>query len=118
MAKAASARYPKAAPKKASVAKAPTSRPRKKAAGTPALAPSGPLARPTTKTKFTLFNLLGQPRAYYLAEPVALPRPPADPKRKAVAHSIIVVDRSGSMSSAMADTRNTLLKLLTLDEYA
>ncbi|MDB5309223.1 MAG: von Willebrand factor type domain protein [Gemmataceae bacterium] len=103
-----------------SVAKAgPTTRPKKKAAGNvPELAPAAPLARPTTRTKFTLFNLLGQPRAYYLVEPMDLPRPPADPKAKAVAHSIIVVDRSGSMYSAMADTRNTLLKLLTLDEYA
>ncbi len=42
----------------------------------------------------------------------------APPKKKTVAHSILVVDRSGSMASAMADTRNTLLKLLTLDEYA
>jgi Mg-chelatase subunit ChlD len=120
MAKASSARSAatasrKATPRTKSVAKAPAGRTRK---GAPKPSPSGPLARPTTKTKFTLYNLLGQPRAYYLVEPVDLPRPPADPKKKTVAHSIIVVDRSGSMYSAMADTRNTLLKLLTLDEYA
>jgi hypothetical protein len=62
--------------------------------------------------------LLGQPRAYYLVDPIDLPRPPADTKAKSVAHSIIVVDRSGSMYGAMSATRDTLLKLLTLDEYA
>src|SRR5262249_2296341 len=43
-----------------SVAKAPTTR-KKTTAAPPALAPAGALARPTTKHKFTLFNLLGQP---------------------------------------------------------
>src|SRR3954464_11273151 len=101
-------------------AKAPaTPKARKKASSeTPALTPAGPLVRPTTRCKFTLFNLLGQPRAYYLVEPIDLPRPPADPKAKAVAHSIIVVDRSGSMYGAIEDTKDTLLKLLTLDEYS
>src|SRR5947207_3174940 len=81
-----------------SVAKAgPTTR-KKATPATPALAPAGELARPTTRCKFTLFNLLGQPRAYYLVEPIDLPRPPADAKQKSVAHSIIVVDRSGSMT--------------------
>ncbi|MBX9582239.1 MAG: VWA domain-containing protein [Gemmataceae bacterium] len=107
----------KAPTKPTSVAKAGTTR-KKAGATTPARAPAGPLARPTARTKFTLFNLLGQPRAYYLVEPAEVPRPPADPKKKTVAHGVIVVDRSGSMYSAMADTRDTLVKLLTLDEYA
>ena len=125
MAKSSTSRSGAGTPKKTvskSVSKAgttPTTRTRKKAeTGVPGLAPVGPLARPTTRTKFTLFNLLGQPRAYYLVEPIDLPRPPVDTKAKSVAHSIIVVDRSGSMYSAMSDTRETLLKLLTLDEYA
>jgi Mg-chelatase subunit ChlD len=101
-----------------SVAKAGGPARKKAGAGAPATAPAGPPARPTTRTKFTLFNLLGRPRAYYLVEPAEVPRPPADPKQKTVAHSIIVVDRSGSMVTAMADTRDTLVKLLTLDEYA
>jgi hypothetical protein len=105
---------------KKAVAKAgtPTRTPRKATPAVPGLAAAGALARPTTRCKFTLFNLLGQPRAYYLVEPIDLPRPPADAKKKAVAHSIIVVDRSGSMYSALGDTKDTLLKLLTLDEYA
>jgi len=85
--------------------------------GTPELAPAAPLARPSTRSKFTLFNLLGKPRGYYLVEPAQLPREPASNK-KSVAHSIIVVDRSGSMYSDLGATKNTLLKVLTLDEYS
>lgn len=117
MAKAASARTARTAARKTtarSVAHAPAARPRKK----PGPVSVGPLIRPTGKTKFILYDLLGQPRAYYLVEPVDLPRPPADTRKKTVAHSAIVVDRSGSMAGAMPETRNTLVKLLTLDEYA
>lgn len=114
MAKSVSARSPAKKATTRSVARPPTSRPRKQAR----VSPAGPLARPTARTKFTLYTLLGKPRAYYLVEPVDLPRPPADRKKKAVAHSILVVDRSGSMAAAMPETRNTLVKLLTLDEYA
>jgi Mg-chelatase subunit ChlD len=105
---------------KKAVAKAGTKTPKTKKAtpAVPGLAPAGELVRPTTRCKFTLFNLLGQPRAYYLVEPIDLPREPADPKKKTVAHSVIVVDRSGSMYGALEDTKDTLLKLLTLDEYS
>lgn len=113
MAKAATT--PKKAVAKASPA---TRKPKKATPATPGLAPAGGLARPTTRCKFTLFNLLGQPRAYYLVEPIDLPREPAGKKKNAVAHSVIVVDRSGSMYGALGDTKDTLLKLLTLDEYA
>ena len=81
------------------------------------LAPSGALVRPEGRTKFTLYNLLGEPKAYYVVDRNELERPPVDPKAKSLAHSIIVVDRSGSMSGAMSDLRDTLLKMLTLDEY-
>ncbi len=86
--------------------------------GTPALATAAPLARTTGRSKFTLYNLLGQPRAYYLVEPQELPRDAAKKDAKSVAHSVIVVDRSGSMYSALGPTKETLLKILTLDEYA
>src|SRR5262245_5133156 len=86
--------------------------------GTPALAPAGMLPRSATRTKFTLYNLLGKPRAYYLVEPDELSRPPADKKSKAVAHSIIIVDRSGSMYGEIERTKDTLLRVLTLDEYS
>jgi hypothetical protein len=86
--------------------------------GTPALAQAAPLARTTERSKFTLYNLLGQPRAYYLVEPKELPREAAKSNAKSVAHSVIVVDRSGSMYSDLGATKETLLKILTLDEYA
>jgi Mg-chelatase subunit ChlD len=85
--------------------------------GTPKLAPATPLARAATRSRFTLFNLLGKPRAYYLVEPSELAREPAKSK-KAVAHSVIIVDRSGSMYSDLPATKDTLLKVLTLDEYS
>ncbi len=106
---------------KSAPAKKPTAKPTKtpKATpGVPALAPAAPLSRLNTRSKFTLFNLLGQPRAYYLVEPIEVPRDPAKSNAKAVAHSVIVVDRSGSMYSDLPATKETLLKILTLDEYA
>jgi hypothetical protein len=100
---------------KAAVAKAPATR--KPAAPKVKLVAAGALAIPEGKSKFTLFNLLGEPRAYYVAERVELDRSKPDPKAKTIAHSIIVVDRSGSMYGQMREVRDTLLKLLTLDVY-
>ncbi len=112
--KNAPAKKPTPAAKKA-VSAAPATR--KPVAPKVKLVAAGSLTAPEGKSKFTLFNLLGQPRAYYFAERVELDRPKVDPKAKTIAHSIIVVDRSGSMYSQMRDVRDTLLKLLTLDEY-
>lgn len=106
-----------ATPAKTAVAKPATPRKRIATPQTQA-APAGPLARPEARSKFTLFNLLGEPRAYYVVEAKDLERPPVDPKSKTVAHSIIVVDRSGSMTWSMPELREHLLKLLTLDEYS
>ncbi len=103
--------------KTSAVAKAPASK-RAAATNKPQAQPAGPLVRPASRTKFTLYNLLGQPRAYYVVQAQDLPRPPADPKAKQLAHSIIVVDRSGSMYGSMKDLKDHLLKLLTLDEYS
>ena len=108
---------PKAAAPKKPVAKPKTTK-AKVTPGTPALAPAAELARINTRSKFTLFNLLGQPRGYYLVEPVELERDESAGSAKSVAHSVIVVDRSGSMYSDLAATKETLLKILTLDEYA
>ncbi|AWM41003.1 von Willebrand factor type A domain protein [Gemmata obscuriglobus] len=104
-----------AAAKKPAAAKKST---KKATPGAPALAPAGELARLSGPSKFTLFNLLGQPRGYYLVEPHELDRGDAPGDAKSVAHSVIVVDRSGSMYSALPETKETLLKILTLDEYA
>lgn len=108
------AKKPTPAAKKA-VSKAPATR--KPVAPKVKLVAAGALTAPEGKSKFTLFNLLGKPRAYYIAERTELERPKVDPKAKTIAHSIIVVDRSGSMYGQMRDVRDTLLKLLTLDEY-
>ncbi|MBP3959145.1 VWA domain-containing protein [Gemmata sp. G18] len=108
---------PKAAAPKKPAAKPKTTK-AKVTPGTPALAPATELARINTRSKFTLFNLLGQPRGYYLVEPVELERDESAGSAKSVAHSVIVVDRSGSMYSDLAATKETLLKILTLDEYA
>jgi Mg-chelatase subunit ChlD len=104
--------------KKAPAAKKPAAPKKKATPGAPALASVGELVRPTGRSKFTLFNLLGQPRGYYLVEPAELDRGDTPSDAKSVAHSVIVVDRSGSMYSDLPQTKETLLKILTLDEYA
>jgi Mg-chelatase subunit ChlD len=70
-----------------------------------------------TRTKFTLYNFAGKEKAYYLVDRVNLERKPGDISQKAVAHSIIIIDRSGSMSCDIQALKETLIKLLTLDEY-
>src|SRR5262249_55955268 len=75
-------------------------------------------SRKLHKTRFTLYNFLARERAYYLVEPHDMARPAEDLPEKSVAHSIIVIDRSGSMSRSIEDLKTNLLKLLTLDEYS
>src|SRR4051812_211196 len=70
-----------------------------------------------SKTKFTLYNLAGKEKAYYLVDRVNLAINPDDIPKKTVAHSIIVIDRSGSMYADIEKLKDTLIKLLTLDEY-
>ena len=81
-----------AARKKATTEAAPPAQPQ----------PADGLARRDDPTKFVLYNLQGEARAYYLAEPHEL-TPPAEPVgAKSVAHTILVIDRSGSMYAAIA----------------
>ena len=68
------------------------------------------------RTKFTLYNLAGKEKAYYLVDRIKV-QINVDISQKPVAHSIIVIDRSGSMSSDIKALKETLIKLLTLDEY-
>ncbi|WP_017316797.1 vWA domain-containing protein [Mastigocladopsis repens] len=70
-----------------------------------------------TRTKFTLYNFGGQEKAYYLVDRLLLERNPGDIPQKAVAHSIIIIDRSGSMYEDIQALKETLIKILTLDEY-
>jgi hypothetical protein len=74
--------------------------------------------RTDARSKFTLYNLLGKERAYYQVDRVELDKPAKPPKEKSVAHSILIIDRSGSMYSYLEDLKDTLIKLLTLDEYS
>ncbi len=69
------------------------------------------------RTKFTLYNLAGKEKAYYLVDKVNIEQKPVDNPQKAVAHSIIIIDRSGSMYYDIEALKDTLIKLLTLDEY-
>ncbi|HEY7156823.1 MAG TPA: VWA domain-containing protein [Gemmataceae bacterium] len=104
-------------PAKAKTIKAPP-RSRESAPGgsLPRSMPAG--LRTDTRSKFTLYNLLGKERAYYQVERIEVEKPSKPSKKKTLAHSIIIIDRSSSMYSYLEDLKNTLLKLLTLDEYA
>ena len=74
---------------------------------------------PTTikQSKFVLYNFAGEPKGYYLVD-----RKPLEPKqlesaKPGIAHSIVIMDRSGSMYSDLGSLKENLIKLLTLDEY-
>lgn len=70
------------------------------------------------RSKFVLYDLLGKERAFYQVDRIEVEKPSQTPKQKTLAHSVIIIDRSGSMYSYLEDLKDTLLKLLTLDEYA
>jgi Mg-chelatase subunit ChlD len=69
------------------------------------------------RTKFTIYNCAGIAKEFYLVDRVKLERQPGDIPEKSVAHSIIVIDRSGSMYYDLQPLKDTLIKLLTLEEY-
>lgn len=70
-----------------------------------------------TRTKFTLYNFAGSEKAFYLVDRINLERKLDDIPEKSVAHNIIIIDRSGSMYYDLEPLKDTLIKLLTLDEY-
>ncbi len=67
-------------------------------------------------TKFILHDLAGRQRGHYLVERLDVEAPTAVPA-EAPAHSILVIDRSGSMRQDLRLLKDTLLKVLTLEEY-
>ena len=69
-------------------------------------------------TKFTLYNFAGDAKAYYLVDRKILAANQDNLRKSTVAHSIIIIDRSGSMSGDIDALKEYLLKLLTLDEYS
>jgi Mg-chelatase subunit ChlD len=80
-------------------------------------APTGPGLRTDERSRFTLYNLLGKERGHYQVRRFNLERPAEPVSEKSVAHSILIIDRSGSMSPYIEDLKDTLIKLLTLEEY-
>lgn len=68
------------------------------------------------RTKFTLYNFAGKDKAFYLVDRVNVETSRND-ITQSVAHSIIIIDRSGSMYYDIQALKETLIKLLTLDEY-
>src|SRR4051812_46849193 len=83
----------------------------------PRYAETGPALRTDERSRFVLYNLLGKERAYYQVRRSNLQRPAEPVSEKSVAHSILIIDRSGSMYSWLEDLKDTLIKLLTLEEY-
>ncbi|HIK08875.1 MAG TPA: VWA domain-containing protein [Oscillatoriaceae cyanobacterium M33_DOE_052] len=79
---------------------------------------SSPKSASSDSIKFTLYNFAGQPKSYYRVDKKNLEREPEENAKQAVAHSIIIIDRSGSMYYDIEDLKETLLKILTLDEYS
>ncbi len=71
---------------------------------------------PHYRTKFTLYNADGVAKAYYLVDSFPLKQEALETK-KSITHSIIIIDRSGSMTQDIQALKETLIKLLTLDEY-
>jgi Mg-chelatase subunit ChlD len=82
------------------------------------------LAGVAARTRFTLYNLAGEAVAYYAVEHRPLELQAANGAETAeaagtgVAHHIILIDRSGSMAEDLDALKDTLVKVLTLDEYA
>jgi Mg-chelatase subunit ChlD len=68
-------------------------------------------------TKFVLYNFAGEAKSYYLVERKPLEKNQENLGKPPVAHSIIIIDRSGSMYYDLEQLKEYLLKLLTLDEY-
>lgn len=68
-------------------------------------------------SKFGLYNYAGKPSAFYLVDEVQVGGSQTTTE-KAVSHHIMIVDRSGSMYGDIEALKNTLVKVLTLEEYA
>ena len=65
-------------------------------------------AASNNRTKFTLYNFAGNAKAFYLVDRLNFERKPGDIPEKSVAHSIIIIDRSGSMYYDLKPLKETL----------
>src|SRR4051812_13789159 len=78
---------------------------------------TGRALRTDEPSRFVLYTPLGKERPSYEVRRAEIERPAEPVGEKSVAHSILVIDRSGSMSPYMQDLKDTLVKILTLEEY-
>ncbi|HAA54246.1 MAG TPA: hypothetical protein DCE42_05800, partial [Myxococcales bacterium] len=67
-------------------------------------------------SKFALYNYAGNELRHYLVEQQPIEIEEVEEVQQ-FSHHIILVDRSGSMYYEIEDLKDTLLKLLTLEEY-
>lgn len=70
---------------------------------------------PYLPVKFALCDYSGQPRSFWIAQPVVLPPIDVVPT---IGHHIVVLDASGSMWNDMGSLRSTVEKALAVQEYA
>lgn len=68
-------------------------------------------------SKFILYNYQGEAKTYYLVDKKPFKYEQDNLGKPPIAHSIIIIDRSGSMYGDIEKLKEYLLKLLTLDEY-
>lgn len=71
----------------------------------------------SANTRFALYDYTGKIKGYYIAEQKSLDYQEDNLIKPTIAHSIIIIDRSGSMYDEIEQLKEYLLKLLTLDEY-
>lgn len=69
------------------------------------------------QSKFTLYNFAGQAKGYYLVDKIPFEQKQDAQDKPNIAHSIIIIDRSGSMYYDIESLKDNLIKLLTLEEY-
>jgi hypothetical protein len=98
------------------ITKAPAKARKSAPRGTPKTASPG--LRTDIRSKFVLYNLLGQERAFYQVDRIEIEKTSKSLKKKTLTHSILLIDRSSSMRPHIEDLKDMLIKLLTLDEYA
>ncbi len=67
--------------------------------------------------KFKTFTFSGTPKSYWTVDKESIDLAGAPNKDRKPGHSIMVVDRSGSMWNDINPLKDMLIKLLTLDEY-
>lgn len=71
----------------------------------------------SNNSKFVIYGFNGEPKQYYTVSSETIQTSNSSVKETKPGHSIIIVDRSGSMYNDIDDLKDMLIKLLTLDEY-